>query len=228
MGHRSSAVAGADRHESRQPLLPPLPPGVRPPAGQRVLGLIGLLLVISAALAGALVLARTHDQPRPLPAAEPITGTLALRPDLVRDARWPFQGNGGFARPDSRDEGESQPPLDYGRIANPSAGSPDAALSLVEEFYRRVRSDPSGATELLAPELLSGHDERLRAAWSEAASVRILQARASSDGIVEVAVEVGYPGGDRVRLRQALRVATGTVPSIVGAELRSARHLPAG
>ncbi|MFC7341817.1 hypothetical protein [Saccharopolyspora griseoalba] len=208
--------------------LPPVPPELRAPAGARLGVLLGVLLVISAALAGAVVLARTHDQPRPVPAAEPIAGTLALRPDLVRDARWPFRENGGFAHPDAGDVDVSGPPLDYERIANPSAGSPGTALSLVEEFYRRAASDPAGATELLAPELLDGHRERLSATWSTAEAVRLLRAGVEPDGAVRTEVEVTYPRGERVRMQQVLRVATGAVPQIVGAELRSARHLPAG
>jgi hypothetical protein len=206
----------------------PQPPEPRPPSAGLLGGLLAVLLVISAALAGAVVLARTHDQPRPVPAAEPIAGALALRPDLVRDARWPFPSNGGFAQPDARDDDVTGPPLDYERIANPSAGSPGTALSLVEEFYRRLASDPAAATGLLDPQLLAGHRERLSAAWSTAESVRLLDARVEPGGVVRVEVEVGYPDGDRVRMQQTLRVATGTVPVIVGAELRAARHLPTG
>ncbi|GAA2331143.1 hypothetical protein GCM10009854_02650 [Saccharopolyspora halophila] len=223
-----AAGIGTSGEGPTRPSLAPLSSASRPPAGQRVLGLLGLVLVVSAALAGSLVLARTDHQARPAPTAEPIIGTLALRPDLVRSARWPFRANAGFAESGAPGDDDTGPPLDYENIANPSAGSPETALSVVQEFYHRVRQDPAAATELLGPELLNGQRERLSAAWAAADAVRVTAARAEPDGVVHTEVEVVYPGGERVLLRQDLRVAIGTVPHIVGAELRFARHVPAG
>lgn len=223
---RDSGLSAATEGPTR-PSLAPLPPERRSQAGLRVLVLLGLALVVSAALAGSLVLASADHRARPASTAEPIIGTLALRPDLVRDARWPFHANAGFAEAVTPGDDDTGPPLDYEHIANPSAGSPGAALSVVEEFYHRVRHDPVAATDLVAPELRSGQREQLSTAWSEAESVHVRTASTEPDGVVRVEVEVGYPGGERVLLRQDLHVATGTVPQIVGAELRFARHAPA-
>ncbi len=72
------------------------------PTGNRQGGLVvltalGVLLLISAAGAAALIMAKPAQLPRPTHSAAAISGLPALRPDLVLEATWPFGGNGGYS-----------------------------------------------------------------------------------------------------------------------------------
>lgn len=162
--------------------------------------------------------------PRPATSAARIDGVLALRPDLVRQARWPFSANGGFAEAAGSGSAIEEPLVAEQSTANPAAGSDDSALKVATEFYRRLERDPSTAVKLVAPGLLAGHQAELAQAWDAVTSVRP-RVRARPDGVVLAEVEATYPDGDRVVLRQLLTVESGACPKIVNADLLSARHL---
>lgn len=194
--------------------------------GLVVLTALGVLLLISAAGAAALIMAKPAQLPRPTHSAAAISGLPALRPDLVLEATWPFGGNGGFsAAADSADNASAGEPDDV-HLANPAAGSASTTLGLVRDFYGRAQDSPDRIGELLAPEL--GQSTELTRAWSAVDTVRLTELRMERDGSVSARVEATYPGGRGVRLDQHLHVSPGPLPRIVSAELRSARQFQPG
>jgi hypothetical protein len=207
-------------------LKAPDPADTAPPLTSRIaFGTLGVLLLFGATAASAMIVSQPAAAPRPVASAAPIDGVLALRPDLVRDAHWPFAANGGFAAAASSGGTAEEPAAAIERsAANPSAGSHESALNVVTEFYRRLERDPTAAASLVAPELLAGQHAELVRAWEAVESVQP-QLLARSDRAVLAEVEAGYPDGHRVVLRQLLTVEPGTNPQIVGAELLSARHV---
>lgn len=198
----------------------------QPRGGLVVLTVLGVLLLISAAGAGALIMAKPAQLARPAHSAAPISGALALRPDLVLNAAWPFAGNGGFADTTGTDAAVFDADPDDAQLANPAAGSESTTLGLVEEFYRRAQDSPERLGGLLTPEL--GHADELRRAWEPVTEVRITELRVEPDGSVRAQVEAKYPDDRRVLLDQHLHVSPGPLPRISGAELRAARQLPPG
>ncbi|SDZ06090.1 hypothetical protein SAMN05216215_104476 [Saccharopolyspora shandongensis] len=187
-------------------------------------GLLGTLLLLAAAAIGARIVAQPAAPPRPFTSAAPITGVLALRPDLVREAGWPFGANGGFAAAAGSGGADDVPEAAEQGTANPSAGSHESALNLVEEFYHRLDDDPGSAVPLVSPELLAGQQAELVGAWQAVESMQP-QVRISSAGVVQAEVKARYPDGHRVVLRQLLTVESDASPQIVGAELLGARHI---
>ncbi|MDI2028929.1 hypothetical protein QFW96_09920 [Saccharopolyspora sp. TS4A08] len=198
-----------------------------PPLGGLVaLAVLGVLLLVSAAGAGALVMAKPAQLPRPTDSAAAISGALALRPDLVLQAAWPFHDNGGFNAATEGSSAVVAAEPDNAHLANPAAGSAETTIGLVEDFYRRAQDAPDRLGELIAPEL--GQAEELRRAWEAVSAVRVVGLRRESDASVSAQVEAVYPDGRRVLLDQHLHVSPGPLPRIVGAELRSAHQLPPG
>ncbi|QUH05065.1 hypothetical protein HUO13_33645 [Saccharopolyspora erythraea] len=199
-----------------------------PLAARLVFGVLGVALVLGSAAMSSMIISR----PAPVPTArpEPVDGVLALRPDLVRDARWPFTSPAPeAASPRSGDPVTpltSAPPMPPPAV-NPAAGSDRSAVLLVDELYRRLDSDPASAVELLAPELVDGQGAELAASWRDASSVRARPVSARA-GTVVAEVELGYQGGDRVVLRHQFTVEPGVRQRISGAELVTARHFDAG
>ncbi|MCI2419416.1 hypothetical protein MOQ72_18400 [Saccharopolyspora sp. K220] len=197
-----------------------------PPLGTRIaLCTLGVLLLLGATAASGMIIAEPVGTPRQASSATPIKGALALRPDLVRDARWPFTANGGFAAAADSGPTDAAPEAAERSAANPAAGSDESAINVVTEFYRDLEQDPTTAASLVAPELLAGQQAQLAEAWDAVQTVQP-SVRAVSAGEVLAEVEAGYPDGHRVVLRQLLTVESGTNPQIVGAELLSARHVP--
>ncbi|SFS42726.1 hypothetical protein [Saccharopolyspora flava] len=197
-----------------------------PPGGRLALAALGLLLLLSAAGAGALVMAKPAQLPRPTDSAAAISGALALRPDLVLQAAWPFHDNAGFTTAVEGGGTVVATEPDDAHLANPAAGSAETTLGLVEDFYRRAQDAPDRLGELIAPEL--GQSEEIHRAWEAVSAVRLVDLRLESDGAVSAQVEAVYPDGRRVLLEQHLEVSPGPLPRIVGAELRSAKQLPPG
>ncbi|MBF6507773.1 hypothetical protein IU422_08445 [Nocardia farcinica] len=213
------------KHERLAELLPDDDTSGAPPlAGRIAFGVMGVLLLLGAAAATSTIVAHPADVPRPA-AAAPIEGGLALRPDLVRDARWPFADNGGFAETAPGEDAVERPEAPQLMAANPEAGSGKSARDVVEEFYRRLPEDAAGAMALVAPELVAGQQNSLVRAWREAASVHVDPAvRVEPDGAVLAEVAVLYPTGDRVDLHQRLTVESDSNPRITGVELLRAKH----
>ncbi|PKW12788.1 hypothetical protein [Saccharopolyspora spinosa] len=189
-----------------------------------VLGSLGALLLLGAASVGAKIIVEPAAEPHPASSAAPIDGASALRPDLVRNAGWPFTDNGGFAAAAGSGGTTDAPEPGEQTTANPAAGSQGSALSLVNEFYRRLQHDPSSAARLVAPGLLAGQRAELVRGWEAVESLQ-LRARTRSVGVVLAEVEARYPDGHRVVLRQLLTVESGAHPKIVEAELLGARHV---
>lgn len=189
-----------------------------------LLGAMGVLLLLGAAAVGATIIAEPAAAPRPASSAAPIDGAPALRPDLVRNAGWPFADNGGFAAAAGSGGATDAPEPAEQSTANPAAGSQGSALNLVNEFYRRLQHDPSSAVPLVAPELLAGQRAELVRGWEAVESLQ-LRAQTRSADVVLTEVEARYPDGHRVVLRQLLTVESGAYPKIVGAELLGARHV---
>lgn len=189
-----------------------------------VLGSLGALLLLGAASVGATIIAEPAAAPGPASSAATIEGASALRPDLVRNAGWPFADNGGFATAAGSGGTAFAPEPAEQSTANPTAGSLGSALNLVNEFYRRLQHDPSSAVPLVDPGLLAGQRAELVRGWEAVESLQ-LRAQTKSVGVVLTEVEARYPDGHRVVLRQLLTVESGAHPKIVEAELLGARHI---
>lgn len=203
--------------------IPDLP--TRHRAGRVAFGVFALVLVCGSAIATATITSAPPGAPRPEAQAAPIRGAAAPRIDLVRDARWPFTGNAGFAVADDTGPAPPEPEPSPGgpHAANPAAGSEREALRLVAEFYDRLARDPGAALRVLRAELVNGHREALVRSWSQVRWVRS-SVREGPLGTVLADVEAGYPGGQRVVLSQLVTVAVGDSPEITGVELLTARH----
>jgi hypothetical protein len=222
---------------SREPMSPeherladrlrkaPDPAATAPPLTSRIaFATLCVLLIVGCTAASAMIISHPATGARPAASAAPIDGAFALRPDLVRDAHWPFAANGGFAVAANFGGTAEVLAVAEQSTANPAAGSDDSALKVVTEFYSRLEHNPPAAASLLAPELLSGQRADLIQAWEAVESVKP-RLRARSDGAVLAEVEADYPAGHRVVLRQLLTVEPGANPQIVRAELLSARHV---
>ena len=108
------------------------------PLAMRItVGVLGATLMCGSAGAASMIITRPPAvSPRHAPSAEPLHGVQALRPDLLRQAHWPFRENGGYATARTDDTGDddqsgqhSQSPLSRMTSANPSAGSPEPVTS---------------------------------------------------------------------------------------------------
>ena len=181
-------------------------PGRPPLAARLVYGVIGVVLVLTSAVITSMI--STRPLPPPTGGAE-IRGVIALRPDLVREARWPF----------------ASPPAGTAaqQVTATSPHRDASALALADELYRRLDSDPVSAVPLLTPELVGGQAAEVTGAWQEAATVRARPVSAVPGGVI-TEVEVDYRAGDRVVLRHLLTVEPTATPRISGAELLAARH----
>ncbi|MER7015740.1 hypothetical protein ABT324_30260 [Saccharopolyspora sp. NPDC000359] len=198
--------------------------GTPPLAGRIAFGTLGVLLALGAAAVTSTIVAQPATAPRPA-ATAPIAGGFALRPDLVRDARWPFAGNGGFAESAPGENAAEHPGVPQPMTANPQAGSGKSARDVVEEFYRRLPGNAGGALALVAPELVAGQQTSLVRAWREAESVRVdPDVQVEPGGTVLAEVTVLYPAGDRVDLHQRLTVESDSTPRITSVELLRAKH----
>jgi hypothetical protein len=208
-----------------QLLKAPEPVAAAPPLRTLIaFGTVGILLLVGAAVTSATIIAQPASAPRPAATATSIKGVQALRPDLVRDARWPFADNGGFAAAVDPANPTGEPEAAAGSTANPLAGSDESAINVVTEFYQGLGQDPTAAASWVGPELLAGQQAQLAEAWDAVDSVQPSM-RAISEQQVLTEVEAGYPDGHRVVLRQLLTIEPGTHPQIVEAELLSARHI---
>ncbi|MGW1676919.1 hypothetical protein [Saccharopolyspora sp. NPDC002376] len=197
--------------------------GTQPLTGRIAFGTLGVLLLLGAASSTTTIVSKPADAPRPTASAAPIEGGLALRPDLVRDARWPFAANAGFADSESDGDAAEQPEAPQLMTANPAAGSAESALTVVRDFYQHLPQDTTGALSMVSPDLVAGQQTSLSRAWREAESVQA-KPWSEPDGAVRADVEVQYPDGDRVVLHQRLTVEPDPAPKIDGVELLGAKH----
>ncbi|GAA2808370.1 hypothetical protein GCM10010470_49520 [Saccharopolyspora taberi] len=187
-------------------------PTPAPLASRLLFGTFGFGLLLVSAVITSMILA--HPLPRADGGGAVVRGVVALRPDLVRDASWPFS-------PGLPDDVPSAP------AAAVRERSDTSAFMLADELYRRLGSDPEGAVRLLSPELVDGQEAELAGAWREATAVRARPVSAVPGGVI-AEVELDYGTGDRVLLRHLLTVEVTGTPRISGAELLAARHFDPG
>lgn len=213
----------------------PLRPSVRLTAAA-----VAVFLLFGAAAATSVALSRSPtSSPRNVAApATPITGMPALRPDVLmtragwspaeipdpaREPALPFPLPGRPAGPDDL-VGENSASLLH---ANPSAGSVQGAVALVENFYNLLDQDPGRAATLLAPDLLGSDTEEFTRSWNALRTVRARQVRPGPNGSVIAELVATGPRGEHVVLRHRMTVEDGgTTPHIRAVELLTAelRH----
>ncbi|MFB9569708.1 hypothetical protein [Saccharopolyspora hordei] len=197
--------------------------GALPLTSRLAFGTLAVLLLVGAAVATSTIVAGPAPAPRTTAHVTALEGGLALRPDLVRDARWPFTAEVAPTDDATEDPAVEQPEEPQLMSANPAAGSVESARAVVDEFYRRLPHDVPAALDSVDPDLLTGQRTALVRAWRDAESVHP-RTRVEPDGAVLAEVEVRYPAGDQVLLRQRLTVDPDSDPKITGAELLWARH----
>lgn len=246
--HRSSShAARVHTAPPRTPASDPvgLPTGDYPTLSRTarvMIGVIGGLLLCTSATATSLISTQeTRAFPGPgARAAGPITGVAALRPDLLREAQWPFPDNGGYAsqrqgapQPSDANPGDqtfTQPeptPSPAGlTTARPDAGSTEAALNVVRDFYHLLGTNPSSALTRVSPSLLGTQGTELASSWKDITSVQPLRVLALRDGEVLGEVVARHADGSELDLEQKFTVERGPHPLIVNVELVSASHNP--
>lgn len=104
----------------------PYIPDSRMPLPVRItISFLCVLLVCGAAAATSAIITRPRQNPALAVQAGPISGTLALRPDLLREATWPFSANGGYATPDTAGPNTFGPSHAEDGTLSPNAFGPD-------------------------------------------------------------------------------------------------------
>lgn len=224
--------ASGPRSPAALPVDAPAPdsagPGSLPPTFRITISFLGVLLICCATTATAMLFTKPRqDLAATAVETAPISGPLALRPDLMRLAEWPFTANGGFAvaqqQPPPASSAQSRPQAFAPTGARPDVGSMSSAELVVTDFYQRLDTNPAEAIALLHPLLCAGHHEELVRSWEATSSVRTLWVEARPGGSAEAEVEASYPDGERVVLRNLLTVDWRSTPRITSAELLTAR-----
>lgn len=187
-----------------------------------------IVLMVFGLIAAAVAIRSSPFGPSlPTPVrAEPIDGAIALRPDLLSQARWPFPPSGAFTSTTadgSRAVAEGSP--ERPDAVSPLAGSVVAEVRLVREFYDQLGTDPARATELVSNRLLGVDRARVNRAWAAVDSVRVLKID-STFGHTRVDALATYPDGATLRLRQLITIDTDVCPRIVDIDLLGARYSP--
>jgi hypothetical protein len=95
---------------------------------------------------------------------------------------------------------------------------------LVRTFYQLVATDPTLATQLLAPSLLRGDGPGFDDAWQGLSDVRIESVRQTSAQSAQAVIRLEEPDGTWLRVVELLHVTGGDTPLINGAELLSAQR----
>ncbi|WP_433870218.1 hypothetical protein [Saccharopolyspora sp. CA-218241] len=220
---RSRQRSASEHHRWFSELLfrPPQANEGTPTISSRLVFLsLGAVLVLGSGAAASTIIALPVPRPNPVTRTQAIIGAAALRPDVARQASWPYAGT---TWPSAELPAPPVPdPVRPDVVANPIAGSSEAALAVVADFYALVADDAAAAAELIAPELIGDRADLVRA-WDAVSATRH-SAWVERGGAVRAEVEVDYPDGHRVVLHQRLDVEVGIAPRIVGAELLRARH----
>lgn len=221
---------GAAREELPEgPLKPGGPFEQDSPRATRVtMGIIGLVLMLTSAMAVSVIIALpSPTTPQPGLAHPAISGVPALRPDLVLRAGWPFQPSNGFDDTQPGHSPETHEEDLVSATANPKAGSPDSALQLVRDFYRLLDDNSDHAMLLVSPALLSpDHRDEVARAWDSMTFVQPQRVERLWDGCVVADVTADPTDGGRLMLRHRFTVQLGATPQIVGVELVAANYSP--
>lgn len=226
------AVPGAEPAENVLPATP----------ARIAVAVVAVVLLCGGTTAASMIIAQplgpaAHPNP---PAAGPIHGIAALRPDLLRQARWPFTANGGISTQDGAATPDPALPhspdrhlnamagetVEKAKVANPDSGSRRSARGVVHDFYRRLGTDPARASRLLSPDLLGAHASDLTREWERPASVSTRSVRVTANHIVRAEIVAEYPDGSRLVLQHLFTVQPDNAPTIIGVELLHFRYLP--
>lgn len=210
-------------------------PSLRARVLAAAIGTVALCGVVGAT--AAISTARPVDTPAAhAPATgSAITGTRALRPDLVAQrlgylprrgadaadtqlpaAGRPAAGPGHDAAVDPEDQGDSA-------VHSPAADLTQPA-NVVREFYRRLQARSDDASSLLDPALLGTDLSGFRSSWAAVRGVRPESVTAQRDGSVLGTIAVQQPDGGWLRMQQRFFLTDARPPLIDRVELVSAQQ----
>lgn len=163
-----------------------------------VLALFTALLCASAAAIAAVtapIAARSGPEP---PSTAAITGTTALRPDLLGRSHWPF------------DHTPASDPRD-GLTSGPSALPPTA---LVDRFTAELDTDPALAVRQLSPALVRDQGPLVAEAWATAGSVRADDLGPAGPNAATATITARFPDGKRISMREEFRTAGDRISAV--------------
>lgn len=179
-----------------EPILCPEHPDARRTwALATALALFTALLCASAAAIAVItapIAARSGLEP---PRVEPITGSTALRADLLDRAHWPFDRAPASGTPAA----EPSAPT-----TGPGALPPTA---VVGQFTADLKADPARAVAQLAPELVGDRGPEIAQAWAPAEQVRAEDLAPAGPDAATTTITAQFPGGKRISLREEFRTA---------------------
>lgn len=205
----------------------------------------GTTVVLLGSLAAAAVQGAPPSQ-RSTPAAtaqpNPVTGTDALRPDLL-DSELLAPGRPGAvppaAVPTAADSTEGAidttatdptPLIGTARSA-PAPGAPgrgtgsaDPGVRLVEDFLESLPVNPDSATTFLHPALTVVDPVGFRESWRGVRDVDVLEVARRPDGRIRVAMILVQESGQRLRTGHLLTVTGGPRPRVIDVVLLSAQR----
>jgi hypothetical protein len=203
----------------------------------------------SLALCGSVYAASTLTQHRQPSTAGPdssvLTGLGALRPDAVA-AQLSGHPDPAPALPIPAQRGSANGHAATGRATGTIVGVPGSAArrtasktvgvpvgpaaglvsaeDVVRAFYQLAATDPSVASRLLSPSLLSTGEDGFDQAWQSMSQIRVESVKQTSADTVEAVVRMLAPDGTWLRVVELLHVTGGNTPLINGAELLSAQR----
>ncbi|WP_367134982.1 hypothetical protein [Saccharothrix sp. HUAS TT1] len=186
-------------------------------------------IVLLASVAAASILAQDRptgpDQPQ-VTSPAPITGSTALRPDLLV-----AELVGGPVDRAPEPVGRTAPlaadqPPDVPAVVSPAelALGSQPGVDVVRRFFELLPTRPGDASRLLSPDLLGGDPRDFVDSWGQVQSITIESTRLRPDGAVLAVVSMQERTGRWIRVEQVFRLTDTTVPRIVGTEVVSAQR----
>jgi hypothetical protein len=195
----------------------------------------------SLALCGSVYAASSLTQHRQPSTASPdssvLTGMGALRPDAVA-----AQLSGHPEPPASPIPAQRTRHAASGRVTGTIVGVPgstteppvsstvdtpagvQSAEAVVRTFYQLAVTDPTVATSLISPSLLSAGEAGFDQAWQSMSKIQVESVKQTSGNNVEAVVRMLARDGTWLRVVELLHVTGGDTPLINGAELLSAQR----
>lgn len=191
-----------------EPILCPEQPDARRTwALATVLLLFTALLCASAAAIAVItapIAARSGLQP---PRVEPITGSTALRPDLLDRAHWPFD----HVPPSEHPASETPASGPTAPATGPTAAPPTA---VVGRFTADLKADPARAVAQLSPELVGDQGAEIAQAWAPAEQLRADDLAPAGPDAATATITARFPAGKRISLREEFRTAGDRISAV--------------
>ncbi|AXB46917.1 hypothetical protein [Amycolatopsis albispora] len=205
----------------------------------KLFGLLGAAALLTGSIAAAAMLRDRPPEHSGIGTAPPvesaITGAAALGGFAIPAPRAPApteptlpatSANSSTSQSGSTTTGDTSTAPVVPSTVSPAAGTststPLGKRELVEQFYRQVDVDPSGALSMLTGALAGDQPGDLVRAWTAMDSVHVETVREQQDGSVLAVVTMFDDDGRQLRITQQLWFAAGGL--ISEARLLAAQH----